>query len=137
MDVELRDSMAKPSARFLLQAGLRWLGIIHHLPLRFLDCQEVTGVKHDLLLQRLQTHLKLLLILVCVSKNEMLTFFYIEFKHKHSLYQKQSVSPVPSDRPPHLKSTHSRPAVISPSHSLASQLLASMTGTMMTSLVSA
>lgn len=76
MDVELRDSMAKPSARFLLQAGLRWLGIIHHLPLRLLDCQEVTGVKHDLLLQRLQTHLKLLLILFCVSENEILTILH-------------------------------------------------------------
>lgn len=76
MDVELRDSMAKPSARFLLQAGVRWLGIIHHLLLRLLDCQEVTGVKHDLLLQRLQTHLKLLLILFCVSENEILTILH-------------------------------------------------------------
>lgn len=68
MDVELCERVAKPSAQFLLQEGLCWLRLVYRLSWKFFDCQQVTGIDHDLLHERLETHLKVLLILFCTSK---------------------------------------------------------------------
>lgn len=136
-DVEQRQSVAKRSARFLLQASLGrfWLILLLLLPRRLFNCQEVTGVKHDLL-QRPEAHLKVLLGLR-ISERKPLT---ARCKNCVRFHERTKCRPsfiLFFKGPPHLKSTHSSPAVISPSHSLASQLSVSMMGTIMTSLVSA